>query len=77
MIQELEEKSISYEQNINTYQGEVESFRMFRARNKCLDPILFWSGYAVAILIGKVLFFVNLYFVFQSKISKFKTVKLD
>ena len=53
MIRELEEKSISYEQNLNTYQGQVEDFRMFRARNKCLDPILFWSGYAVAILIGK------------------------
>ena len=52
MISELEAKSISYEQNINTYQGQVENFRLFRAQNKCLDPILFWSGYGVAIPIG-------------------------
>ena len=52
MISELEAKSISYERNINTYQGQVEDFRLFRSQNKCLDPIIFWSGYAVAVLIG-------------------------
>ena len=51
-IQELQEESQSYQLNMNTYQGQVEDFRVFRAQNKCLDPILFWSGYAVAILIG-------------------------
>merc|ERR1712223_112831 len=39
------------ENHIRNYQGKVAKHAQFVAENTCLDPLIFWSGYLLAVII--------------------------
>ena len=72
-IHQLENKSLRYEHHVNNYQDQVKEFATFKANKTCLDPIIFWSGYAAAILIGKS--FIKYVYVYDSPKNKKFTLR--
>ena len=53
-IEEQSQAASEAENHIRNYQGKVAKHAQFVAENTCLDPLIFWSGYLLAVVIGMV-----------------------
>ena len=53
-INQLEALVLDYKIDIESFQEQIDDHATFISNNTCLNPLVFWSGYILAVLIGMV-----------------------